>query len=156
MNLYAPFRLLAERWSAHTAELEGVNNMVKALIALAPSMTLQLVDAIVGNRKDCGLGSKGAQISKWSQVASRVEAILDETVPKFSGAIQVRADPARFSPPTRAISPVVAEMPSTIRQVSGVTLETIEQVALTLAGTETSYQSLTWARTYNFPWMRQG
>ena len=52
MNLFAPMFMLAQRWSAHTAELEGVNNMVKGILAVAPRVSLAFVDAQIGNRKD--------------------------------------------------------------------------------------------------------
>ena len=65
MNLYTPFRMLSERWMAHVSELEGVNNMVKMILLQAPRTKLAAVDAMIANRKDCGMGSRESKVTKW-------------------------------------------------------------------------------------------
>ena len=142
MNLYAPWRLVSERWICHVAELEGVNNMVKGILAMSPSASLVLVDAVVGNRKDCGLGSKSSVISKWSDVAARVSHLLNETVPHFKAVRPLKADPARFAPPMPALVP---HLPPGLD---------VDLLSRELDGANAPWSSMEWARSYNLHWMR--
>eukprot|EP00972_Heterocapsa_arctica_P113836 16439368-Heterocapsa_arctica.AAC.1 len=57
LSLYVPLRLLACEWKADVQELEGVNNMVAMACAIAPGISLALLDARVAN--GCRHGVQG-------------------------------------------------------------------------------------------------
>ena len=53
---------VATNWPADTQEIEGIMSMVKAINRRCPNAKLPYVDAVVGNRKDAGMGSRGTAI----------------------------------------------------------------------------------------------
>jgi hypothetical protein len=146
MELYAPLRVVSETWLAHVSELEGVNNMVKRILVQAPRTTLVLADAQVGNRKDLGLGTRESYNLKWSQIAGRVEAMLDESLPHASMQLQLRNDIARFAP-------IVAALPPPPQVIGGVEVSA-DMMANALEPTYGDSDDVAWARSYNTHWMR--
>ena len=139
MNLYGPFRLLANMWVCHVADLEDVNGMIKAILAMGPSSGLALVDALVGNRKDCGLGSRDTKVSKYSQVKHKLESINDEAAAHYIDAANVTSQLLRF-----ATLPPAAPLP--VRNVTA--------IAPKLSGSSVPFGSLAWAAGYSRRWMR--
>lgn len=146
MNLFAPFKILGERWLAHVSELEGVNNMVKCLLSAAPRTSLVLADAEIGLRKDFGLGVRRTKELKWSQIAPRVEEILNQTVPYASAQLEIRSDISRFA------EPLPAQRPPPVL-LDGVELPA-EIAAISLQGSFACQEDLVWARGYNAHWMK--
>jgi hypothetical protein len=59
-RLYSPMRIVANEWKADTQEIEGIMNLIKLASHASNTISAQLMDARVGNRKDVGLGSRSA------------------------------------------------------------------------------------------------
>ena len=57
--LFGPFRLLRQRWRCDSQEIEGIMSMLKTARERANRMTLQTLDALVGNRKSLGYEAVG-------------------------------------------------------------------------------------------------
>ena len=71
--------LLARLVCGDTQEIEGMNNVAKNIVRLAPKSALSLVSCRTAVRKLLGLGSKGAS-RKWSNVTDRYNQLREAAV----------------------------------------------------------------------------
>ena len=102
-------RLVAQDWTADQQEIEGVMNLVKIGIRMAPGISLQQLDARVGNRKSVGLGSRSTKHVKFSELRPAMDDMLDDACDHYSEAITLMSDVKRFQSPgpaRRAITEV--------------------------------------------------
>ena len=59
---------IAIQWRGCTQEIEGINNMIKAIVRRAPSISLPLVSARLAIRKGLNIvGCRGPEARKWSR-----------------------------------------------------------------------------------------
>ena len=135
---------------AHSAELEGVNSMVKFLLARQPRSTLALIDAQIGNRKDVGLGSRADGDVKWSSVAGRVQEILNDVKRNKDFEALVRVDAERFAFPQPA-TPLLDIVPELRTSTTWYTTAQLSHIA---NGSIAPYDITEWASSYNRHWMR--
>ena len=124
----------------------GVNNILKLLMGLAPNTSLALADAVIGNRKDCGLGSKSTSSAKWSDVREVATTIVDDAAEHCkgaAGATGVLSDIARFSKPTQAINPIRSALPDGPRRTGAASAKQTPRLLLSLEGGSLRRESLT-------------
>eukprot|EP00959_Pyramimonas_sp_CCMP1952_P103298 2160469-Pyramimonas_sp.AAC.1 len=72
--------ILAESiaWLSEGPRLRSCGGEV--VCARAPRISLALLDARIGLRKELGGGTRATAKLKWSQVADRVQAMIDDSV----------------------------------------------------------------------------
>lgn len=99
MTLYSIFRIAAVMWKCDTQEIEGYNNMLQHVIARAPSISLDLLDACCALRKDLHLGSRHERCTRYSRISHRVDAIVDEASENFVGITSIVTQPDRWAIP---------------------------------------------------------
>eukprot|EP00959_Pyramimonas_sp_CCMP1952_P342793 7181455-Pyramimonas_sp.AAC.1 len=78
MCAHAPMRLVASKWQANAARIEGLNNLILAACSRAPRISLPLLDARVAIRKEVGLGSREESNKRWSAVQAKAERIIED------------------------------------------------------------------------------
>ena len=125
---------------------------------MATNTSLALADAIIGNRKDCGLGSRSTSGAKWSDVREVAAAIVDDAAEHYkgaAGATGVLSDIARFSKPTPAINPVRIALPDDPSMSGAASAGQTSRLLGSLAGGSHNPESLLWAAGYNAHYMRR-
>ncbi|CAK0883579.1 unnamed protein product, partial [Prorocentrum cordatum] len=112
--LYAPMRMVCEQWRCDTQEIEGINNMLQVVCQRAPRISLALLDARIGLRKEYGLGSRATATLKWSQIKDCVHATIDDSIQFTSEIRSVLTLPQRWAVPPLAYDPVAIPNERTI------------------------------------------
>ena len=72
--------LLARVWCGETQSIEGINKLLHMATRATPGNSLALLDARVANRKDLGLGSRDATLTKWSRVQQEGIDIMEDAL----------------------------------------------------------------------------
>ena len=107
--------LIWPRKGAVRVAWQGVNSMIKPLLVVSPSASIPLVDALVGCRKQLGLGSRSETITKWSQVSEQVEAMLEDAAQHHPLSHGPRAVLDRWTQPREATIPFDSDEAADIR-----------------------------------------
>ena len=112
--LFVPYRTLAESWRADSQDLEGVNSMISFQTRCCPGIKFPLVDARVGNRKMCGIGSRDTADIKWSAIKDKVTQLVEEAAQNLLSAKGVLAAREQFAVPGACIRsiPYVSTCPT--------------------------------------------
>ena len=98
--LYWAMRLVALYWRADVQEIEGINSLIELACRRAPRISLPLVDARVGLRKDLGLGTRDKRHVKYSQMMdSGASDLLDDAIQQIDHASAIMSQEGRFEAP---------------------------------------------------------
>ena len=117
-----------------------MNNLIQLACKWAPCISLALLDARVGNRKDAGLGSRATKLTKWSTVAAHAEEIAQDAADHVGKSVAVLADRERW------VVPKPVELPAELAEYSAV------QVLRATESYQWSPLAANWGRTYNNRW----
>ena len=82
MQLYNFLKTLGILMTGDTQEIEGMNNVAKAIVRAGPRSALSLVSARMVHRKLLGLGKKTA-VRRWGSVSDRFEELKEAAVESF-------------------------------------------------------------------------
>ena len=105
MSLFAPFKMLRQRWRCDSQELESIMTMIQSGVRRAPNITLDSLDAAVGIRKsltydafyDTSFTKSTAVTRKWSIFEPRARQIIEDALPYLQQcSTDVIQHPARF------------------------------------------------------------
>eukprot|EP00959_Pyramimonas_sp_CCMP1952_P451853 9460395-Pyramimonas_sp.AAC.1 len=99
MALWVPMRVVAMSLTGSNQEMESLNKVLKLALQRAPNISLPLLDARLGNRRELQLGSRADNKKKWSDIEGQVNAMIDEALEVLQDAKHEGLD---FSPPEPA------------------------------------------------------